>query len=294
MADERLDPYGFRVVDLAHEPIPTELAQARREQQLEGRPPTFDTPALRDVSSYVDREAAQLVLSELAPNEALLLAVRAKRQGLAGVLALTSARLLFVSVRIVREPVKVSIARADVDAAAVDDRFGAAALQLVVRGEAEEFSIPSKERAWELLGALLGGMNRFRLGTIAARAFEALSWKPIEAAPPPELPARATEISATHEAAAEIRARGGKLYLWQEDFSRDWVLDKLATTAPVLDIEFEALRGDGFDVLYDATLRAPARVKIELGHVPRRRLKVFWDGARWGWRGGADGGGPDG
>jgi hypothetical protein len=292
VADERLDPYGFRVVDLAHEPIPTELAQARREQQLEGRRPPFDTPALRDVSSYIDREAAQLVLSELAPNEALLLAVRAKRQGLAGVLALTSARLLFVSVRIVREPVKVSIARADVDAAAVDDRFGAAALQLVVRGEAEEFSIPSKERAWELLGALLGGMNRFRLGTIAARAFEALSSELIEEVPPPpELPARATEISATHEAADEIRAHGAKLYLWLEDFSRDWVIDKLATTAPVPDIEFESLRGDGFDVLYDARMAPPTRLRIEVSHVPRRRLKVFWDGARWGRRGDAGSGG---
>ena len=82
--------------------------------------------------------------------------------------------------------------------------------------------------------------------------------------------------------------------MWQEDFSRDWVLDKLGTTAPERHIEFEALRGDGFDVLYEASVRAPAGIRIELGRVPRRRLEVFWGGARWGRRGGADGGGAGG
>jgi hypothetical protein len=97
----------------------------------------------------------------------------------------------------------------------------------------------------------------------------------------------AVELGVTPEAAKYIGERGGHLYLWQESVGRTWAADHLAFEDPSLGIPFTAVWVGGIGVMLAEDLELPQRIRIRLDRIPRR-LHIEWDGARWGWRGGAD------
>ena len=138
---------------------------------------------------------------------------------------------------------------------------------------------PAKH-AWQILGHLLAEIDvrRVREFSAPARAAETAPREAVPARPPPTVVAAA-------DAAAEVRRRGGRIYLWQTPVGGGFALDKLATDPPAEDVAFETLHGDGFDVLVDERLEPTSELRIALRRFPRRRLEVLWDGARWGRRG---------
>jgi hypothetical protein len=71
-----------------------------------------------------------------------------------------------------------------------------------------------------------------------------------------------------------------------------WVLDRLSTSDPG-GIDFEDYTGNSIGVLLDRALERPDELFIELTRWPRRKLKAYWDGDRWGSRGSGASGPPD-
>ncbi|MFL5915604.1 MAG: hypothetical protein ACJ752_08205 [Gaiellaceae bacterium] len=100
------------------------------------------------------------------------------------------------------------------------------------------------------------------------------------------------ELVVSQEAADYIGERGGRLYLWQEPVGKSWAADHIAFVDPSRGIPFTVVWIGGVAVMLAEDLEPPQslRLRLRLDHFPRR-LHVEWDGARWGWRGGAEGGG---
>lgn len=95
------------------------------------------------------------------------------------------------------------------------------------------------------------------------------------------------ELGVTPEAAAYISERGGRLYLWQESVNAGWATDHKAFADPGRGSTFTAVWVGGVAVMLADDLERPKTLRIRIDRV-LHRLHIDWDGARWGWRGGAD------
>jgi hypothetical protein len=99
------------------------------------------------------------------------------------------------------------------------------------------------------------------------------------------------EIGVTPEAADYISDRGGRLYLWQESVNADWSADHHAFVDPGRGGTFTPVWVGGVAVMLADDLERPKTLRIRIDRF-LRHLHIEWDGARWGWRGGADAPGP--
>jgi hypothetical protein len=62
----------------------------------------------------------------------------------------------------------------------------------------------------------------------------------------------------------------------------------MAFIDPSREIAFTPVWGDGVALMLADDLEPPKSISIRLNRFPRR-VRVEWDGERWGWRGGAEG-----
>jgi hypothetical protein len=69
----------------------------------------------------------------------------------------------------------------------------------------------------------------------------------------------------------------------------DWSADHTAFEDPSAGMTFTAVWVAGVAVMLADDLERPMKLRIRLDRLPRRRLYIDWDGARWGWRGDAVG-----
>jgi hypothetical protein len=240
--------------------------------------------ALRDVDKWHYRSDVNAMLAVLGANEKAVVVVPATRRdpSQSGVLMLTDSRLLFRPIRM-KETTTLAFRRERVAAVSVRDDPPWAYLQLAVGDEQLVLRLASAgKRAWTLAGHFLAEMDA---GVDADTAL-APSLEPVPAqAPESSLPRAPTQLTVSPEAVRELVKRGGSLYLWQEDFTANLVLDKLDTRQPSTDCEFEALAGDGFEILIDSRIPPAETIAVKLRRFPRRRFEVLFDGRRWGHRG---------
>jgi hypothetical protein len=96
------------------------------------------------------------------------------------------------------------------------------------------------------------------------------------------------ELVISPEASSYIGDRGGRVYLWQEAVGRSWVTDHMGFIDPNRKIPFTPVWFDGVALMLADDLELPGSIRIRLNRVPRR-LRVEWEGERWGRRGGAEG-----
>jgi hypothetical protein len=96
------------------------------------------------------------------------------------------------------------------------------------------------------------------------------------------------DVGVTPEAAEYISLRGGRLYLWEDAVGRAWAVDRSAFVDPGRGITFRTVGAGGVALMLAADLEEPKTLQIRVDRLPHR-LHVEWDGARWGWRGGAEG-----
>ena len=122
-------------------------------------------------------------------------------------------------------------------------------------------------------------------------------------APPPWESRRAPDPSATRrevlgvsievsaDAAQLIVDHGGRLYLWQTGVGAGWVQDHWSFDPPP-DTQFVKFPAGLIAVYLADRLEPPRTLRLGVGHVRRSKLRIEWDRETWGWRGGADSGGP--
>jgi hypothetical protein len=94
------------------------------------------------------------------------------------------------------------------------------------------------------------------------------------------------EVGVTPGAAEYISQKGGGLYLWEDALGRAWAVDRSAFVDPGGGITFRAVWVSGVALMLADDLEEPKTLRIRVDRLPHR-LHVEWDGARWGWRGGA-------
>ena len=94
---------------------------------------------------------------------------------------------------------------------------------------------------------------------------------------------RVLRIYVTGEAEAVIQARGGRLYLWQEDFGNAWLRDHLSFEPPE-GVVFTELQAEPVSILIADDIDPPRRLLIEKRPL-LEAVTVEWDGFAWGQRG---------
>jgi hypothetical protein len=90
---------------------------------------------------------------------------------------------------------------------------------------------------------------------------------------------------------------GGELYMWEQTWGNSelWAVDRAALTRPDGGVFFVAHHVDGgLRILIDERLEPPNDLRIRRNALRRRRLVIWWDGKRWGWRGDNPAPGPQG
>lgn len=93
-------------------------------------------------------------------------------------------------------------------------------------------------------------------------------------------------VFASGKALRIVRQHGGRLYLWQEPFTNDWLTDHFGFEDPNRGSAFveHDLEGE-FRVLIERGLEPPRELRLAASLLNRHKLKILWDGQRWGWRG---------
>jgi hypothetical protein len=82
-------------------------------------------------------------------------------------------------------------------------------------------------------------------------------------------------VSASLDAVAHIRDRGGTAYVWFGD-----ALETL-TEPPTLPVDWARLPCDGIEVWFDRSLPEPEELRLELDRPPRRNLRARGTGGAW-------------
>lgn len=248
----------------------------------------LNSPTLRNVSSWLYRSDVEMVLAQLGAGEKVLLAVPATRQDpdQNGVLVLTSNRVLFRRSG-TRKDGLLSVTRGSVEAVSVNEDRPWAYLQLTTADRLLVFRLLSREKqAWTLAGHFLAEMHADVDAAASGDPLTQLATAPQSGAAPDSNPERTpTHLTVSPAARREIERRGGTLYLWQEEFTANLVVDKLDTRAPRTECEFESLESDGVSVLIDARVPQAETIAVGLRRFPRRRIEVVFDGLPWGRRG---------
>jgi hypothetical protein len=91
-------------------------------------------------------------------------------------------------------------------------------------------------------------------------------------------------IEITAAAAERIIARGGRLYLWQEEVGA-WLADHASFDEPAIPA-FRRIPAGLVTLLIDARVTLPRRLRVSAVRVVPGRVRVEWDGQTWGARGG--------
>ncbi len=248
----------------------------------------LDAPTLRNVSTWLYRADVEMVLAQLGAGEKVLLAVPATRQdpNQNGVLVLTNNRLLFRRSG-ARKGGLVSVTRERVEAVSVKEDQPWAYLQLTTPDRHLVFRLFSRgKQAWTLAGHFLAEMHADVDAAASGDPLTQLASTPQQSPAPDSDPQPApTHLTVSPAARREIERRGGSLYLWQEEFTANLVVDKLDTRPPRADCEFESLASEGVNILIDARIPQAETIAVGLRRLPRRRIEVVFDGLPWGRRG---------
>jgi hypothetical protein len=93
------------------------------------------------------------------------------------------------------------------------------------------------------------------------------------------------EVEITTAATERITARGGRLYLWQEEVSGAWLADRASFDEPAIPA-FRRIPVGLVTLMIDASVELPERLKISAVRLVPGRVRVEWDGEVWGARGG--------
>jgi hypothetical protein len=104
------------------------------------------------------RPIVEIVQEQLAPGESVELVATASDKPLRkGVLALTTARLLFVRERLLRSPVVIALPREDISGTHIADRRIAGKLSVDVSGTTYAFDLVTpRTRTWDFYWRLSG------------------------------------------------------------------------------------------------------------------------------------------
>ena len=200
-----------------------------------------------------------------------------------GLLVLTDRRLLYVSERVARRPRVVAVARDAIRSMTVREEFRYGTIHIETADTSLDFRGVRNEKAWAFVGTWLAGVDR---SDAAADGLPAVAVDVRRAA----IEAFETTVTITPDAEALIDAAGGALYLWQEPFNDAFVIDKLSTEQP-RGIEFRTFESQGVAVCVATDVARPREIQVGVSRRPRRRIRVNWDGERWGRRGFDLGGG---
>jgi hypothetical protein len=91
-------------------------------------------------------------------------------------------------------------------------------------------------------------------------------------------------IDVTPEAAAQVRSKGGRLFLWQTPVG-EWLEDHADFRCPE-DIGFDTIDVEGIQVLIASDIALPESIVIERSRFGSRlKLRILWDWKVWGRRG---------
>jgi hypothetical protein len=94
----------------------------------------------------------------------------------------------------------------------------------------------------------------------------------------------AVDVELTGDAADLIRANGGRLYLYMGLLGLP-VIARASVRPPRSNPSygFTTIRLDGVEILIQANLRAPSKLRVTRSWLPPH-VRVEWDGQPWGWR----------
>jgi hypothetical protein len=86
-------------------------------------------------------------------------------------------------------------------------------------------------------------------------------------------------VVASKEAAALVRAQGGRLYVWAESSRCCRSVQHLRTSAePSADRPFERVYTGDFELWFPVAARLPAELQID---ARRGRVQAYWEGCAW-------------
>lgn len=91
-------------------------------------------------------------------------------------------------------------------------------------------------------------------------------------------------VAIAPNAVAQIRGKGGSLYLWQEPFGRAYLVDKADFEWP-RGIHFREFKVAGVQIQIASAIDPPERLTITRSVLPPLHLHIEWDGKVWGARG---------
>ena len=84
---------------------------------------------------------------------------------------------------------------------------------------------------------------------------------------------------ASEEAAALVRARGGRLYVWAERSRCCRSVQHLRAAAePMSNREFERVHGGEFEIYFPIAARLPSELHVD---ARGNRVDAYWDGCAW-------------
>jgi hypothetical protein len=237
-------------------------------------------PVLRQkgLGRWVERGNRRILVRELYVDERLEAGVVATLRGpLSGPLVLTDRRLLYVSERVVRRPLVVSIERRAIKSITVQEKLRYGTIHVETADASFDFRLVRNEEAWEFVGHWLAGLDNWDPSGnyLLAMAVEDR---------PRAIEIVETTVTVTAEAQALIAAGGGTLYLWQKPFNDQFATDKFSLREPP-DVDFCTLNERGPVIRVATDVPRPREVEVGMTRWPRRRVKVMWDGELWGRRG---------
>jgi hypothetical protein len=96
-------------------------------------------------------------------------------------------------------------------------------------------------------------------------------------------------VRVSPKAAARIRDRGGRLYLWVQPVGAAFVRDRLAFDRVAGPWDFECVESSGVEICVARDVAA-SEIRVEPRRWPLRGLRAWVDGKRWGRRGDATNG----
>jgi Bacterial PH domain len=190
-----------------------------------------------------------------------------------GLLVLTDRRVLYASERVTGRPQSVSIERTSIRSMTVREAFRHGTIHVETRDSSVEFPAVRNEEAWDFVGHWLAGDG--------APNDEAPMVMELRERPEEVLE---TLVTISHEAEDFIAGHGGSLFLWQEGFNATFAIDKVSTHEPT-NVEFMTLSHERIAVRIGRDVPRPHQLDVSLARWPRRRVRVTYDGERWGRRG---------
>jgi hypothetical protein len=98
-------------------------------------------------------------------------------------------------------------------------------------------------------------------------------------------------VAITDDATQAIVDHGGRLFLWNEPVGAGWLRDRQSFTEPSSGPTFVDIPLGRVTLLLGEDVSLPEDITITFHHVPRKHVRVEWDGRPWGARGDGGNGG---